>query len=85
MSTKSKPKLTFRRKGGATMTSTEDTGTGATGVPGENLPVGVADKLREILTDLEARDRLSTSEAGTIELSIGGGALWKVSYETSAQ
>lgn len=57
-----------------------------TNVPAPNLPEGVAGKLREILTNLEAKDSLTVAETGKIDFSMmEGGTLWKVSYDTSAQ
>ncbi|KUJ69493.1 hypothetical protein ACZ90_11475 [Streptomyces albus subsp. albus] len=63
------------------MPDTSGTGTGATGAPG-HLSSNVADKLKEILSRLEAADD-DIGDKGAIELSLQeADAMWEVAYKT---
>lgn len=56
----------------------------------DSLPEGIADKLRRVISELEAGPGAPASqEKGAVEFRIsmapGAEPLWKVSYETSAE
>ncbi|MFJ3714309.1 hypothetical protein [Streptomyces sp. NPDC090057] len=63
------------------MPDTSGSGTGATGAS-PNLSSNVTDKLKEILSRLEAADD-DTGDKGAIEISLQeADAMWEVSYKT---
>lgn len=59
--------------------------TGTEGAQGRNLPEGFSEKLRGLISELEAQDT-ERAEMGEIELKVSEAeALWFVAYRTAAQ